>query len=220
MFMIKATTCFPRAVEWIFAPFVITRMPRTGQCLYLTFDDGPHSQITPKVLDILNRFQVKATFFCLGKNIRAYPEVFQEIKNNGHNIGNHSFSHKNGWKTSNKEYFKDIEACRELIPTNLFRPPYGRMRVSQVRVLSRQYQIILWTLLSGDYNRSLSSEEILRTLLRRTRSGDIIVFHDNEKAFPCLIEVLPSYLEAMLEKGFTFDVIQSKLQVWSPEDIL
>jgi len=138
MFMIKATTCFPRAVEWIFAPFVITRMPRTGQCLYLTFDDGPHSQITPKVLDILNRFQVKATFFCLGKNIRAYPEVFQEIKNNGHNIGNHSFSHKNGWKTSNKEYFKDIEACRELIPTNLFRPPYGRMRVSQVRVLSRQ----------------------------------------------------------------------------------
>ncbi|HRC66548.1 MAG TPA: polysaccharide deacetylase family protein [Bacteroidales bacterium] len=209
--MIKATTCFPRAVEWIFAPFVITRMPRTGQCLYLTFDDGPHSQITPKVLDILNRFQVKATFFCLGKNIRAYPEVFQEIKNNGHNIGNHSFSHKNGWKTANKECFKDIEACRELIPTNLFRPPYGRMRVSQVRVLSRQYQIILWTLLSGDYNRSLSSEEILRTLLRRTRSGDIIVFHDNEKAFPCLIEVLPSYLEAMLEKGFTFDVIQSKL---------
>ncbi len=211
MLKIHDMSRFPLFARWAMFSFAITHMPRNERHIYLTFDDGPHPSITPDVMQILDQYAVKATFFCVGENIQTYPEIFQLLKNKGHGVGNHSFSHRNGWKTTNAEYLSDIKACENFTKTGLFRPPYGKLSISQAKILSRHYRIVLWSLLSRDYDESLLSEKILRTLLSRTKSGDIIVFHDSAKAFPRMIQVLPFYLEAMLEKGFTFDVIPPRI---------
>ena len=178
-----------------------------GKTLYLTFDDGPTPGITEQVLDILDQYQAKATFFCLGRNVEKYPDVYQSILAKGHSVGNHTYSHLKGWKSKNQEYFEDIEMASHLIHSRLFRPPYGKIRRSQVRHLKKKYKIVLWEVMSHDYENRISKELSLKAVLKYTRQGSILVFHDSVKAWPKLQYILPELLQYFKEKGYSFEKI-------------
>ncbi len=198
----------PSFTPFIYGGRVVVRMPGTPRSLFLTFDDGPHPDITPMVLDILRKYQVKSTFFLLGKNVESYPGFVQKLKEDGHSIGNHTYSHLNGWKTPSGAYYNDIVRCQSLVSTRLFRPPYGRILPAQARYLSRQFSIILWTMLTRDFMTDLSPEYVFRQLVaEHFRGGEIIVFHDSAKASPRMLYALPRFVEVMLEKDFTFEPI-------------
>jgi peptidoglycan/xylan/chitin deacetylase (PgdA/CDA1 family) len=172
--------------------------------LYLSFDDGPHPEITRHTMDVLERFQAKATFFCVGDNVRKYPDVYKALLNRGHRCGNHTMNHLKGWNTSTENYISNVEEAAKLIDSNLFRPPYGRMTRAQERILKTQYRIIMWTLLSADYQPNLNRERALEFLKRQTSPGSIVVFHDSEKARQNLEYLLPRYLEFARNAGYTF----------------
>lgn len=174
--------------------------------LYLTFDDGPHPTITPFVLDLLKDHGAKASFFCIGHNVERYPAIYARILAEGHSVGNHTYDHKNGFKTKKEEYLEDVKKARYLIDSRLFRPPYGRLRTSQARKLN-QYRIIMWDVLSGDFDPLLSREKCLKMVKIKARSGSIIVFHDSEKAREKLEFVLPKILTFFSEKGYRFENI-------------
>lgn len=178
-----------------------------GKTLYLTFDDGPTPTITEKVLDILDQYQAKATFFCLGRNVERYQDVYRLIIERGHSVGNHTYSHLKGWKSKNLEYFKDIELASQLIHSNLFRPPYGKILRSQIRHLKKKYKIVLWEVMSHDYENRVSKEKSLRAVLHYARQGSILVFHDSVKAWPKLQYILPKLLKYYKEKGYSFEKI-------------
>ncbi len=176
--------------------------------VYLTFDDGPHPAITPFVLDCLAQYQARATFFCIGNNVRKYPEVFQQVLDAGHRVGNHTERHLNGWKVSDEEYFQDIQRAKEVIQSDLFRPPYGRIRKSQLRAMPDRFEgmkTVMWDVLSGDFDLKLSPDQCIRNVIRNAEAGSIIVFHDSEKAFPRLEKTLPVVLENLSKRGFQFD---------------
>jgi peptidoglycan/xylan/chitin deacetylase (PgdA/CDA1 family) len=173
--------------------------------IYLTFDDGPHPVATPFVLDTLKRYNAKATFFCIGKNVVEQPDLYQRILDEGHSTGNHTHHHLNGWKTKEQEYIDDVTKAAAYIDTRLFRPPYGRIRSVQAKKILAQSSIIMWTVLSGDFDKSLSKEQCLKNVIRNTKAGSIVVFHDSEKAFPLLEYVLPVALDFFSEKGFRFE---------------
>jgi peptidoglycan/xylan/chitin deacetylase (PgdA/CDA1 family) len=179
-------------------------MPSTEQAVYLTFDDGPHPEITPWVLDQLKKWEFRSSFFCVGDRARQYPEIIARILSDGHTVGNHTYSHLNGWKTSDKEYLEDIQKAREWIPSGLYRPPYGKMRPSQQKKLlgSSADTIVMWSLLSGDFDNRLSGEQCMRNVLSTIRSGDIVVFHDSEKAWDRLEYCLPKILAHIKERGW------------------
>lgn len=184
--------------EWNFS--------RKEDVVYLSFDDGPHPVITPWVLDQLKSFDAKASFFCIGNNVKQYPKVYNRILDEGHAVGNHTFHHLNGWQTTNEKYLDDISKAAKLIHTNLFRPPYGKIRASQSAKISDAMhtdhaRIIMWDVLSADFDVSISTEQCLNYVLRHTRAGSIIVFHDSEKAFVHLKELLPATLEFLKNKG-------------------
>jgi peptidoglycan-N-acetylglucosamine deacetylase len=183
-------------------------IPSDDKVLYLTFDDGPVPEATPDVLDILAERNVKATFFCVGENVKKYPGVFSLIAGAGHATGNHTFHHLNGWKTPPAEYVEDVLRCNEYFSTNLFRPPYGRFTPSQYFLLHRKFRFILWSVLSGDYNRSVSSARCLSNVMENTRPGSIIVFHDSMKAKENLLYALPRFLDHFLGEGFRFEAIK------------
>lgn len=173
--------------------------------VYLTFDDGPHPTVTPFVLDELKKADAKATFFCIGKNVELYPEVYQRILDEGHSVGNHTQNHLNGWKTDNALYYRNIKAASRLINTRLFRPPYGRITHAQSMGINRlfpQTKIIMWDVLSGDFDTLLSPEECLQNVTTATRAGSIIVFHDSEKAWDRLHYSLPLFLNHCREQGW------------------
>ena len=198
----------PSFTPLIYGGRVVVRMPGAPRSLFLTFDDGPHPDATPQVLEILQKYKVKATFFILGKNVESHPGFVQKLKEEGHSIGNHTYSHLNGWKTPSSAYYADIARCQSLVSARLFRPPYGRILPGQARHLSRQFSIILWTLLSQDFITDLSPEYVFRQLVAvHFRGGEIIVFHDSAKASPRMLYALPRFVEVMLEKGFTFEPI-------------
>lgn len=180
-------------------------IPNTENKIYLTFDDGPTPEITDWTLDILKQFNIKATFFCLGQNVEKYPKIYQRILDEGHATGNHSFSHPSGWKTNDADYFDDIERSQKLINSKLFRPPYGRITKSQAKHLKEQYSIIMWSVLSGDFDVKISPEKCLENVIKHTKSGSIIVFHDSEKAAPNLKYALAKAIENLMERGFVFD---------------
>ena len=191
----------------------IWRIPSTDKNLFLTFDDGPITEVTPWVLAMLKEYNAKATFFCVGANIEKHPDIFNQIISEGHTIGNHTHNHLNGWKTKNKEYFDNISQCNSIINDrlstvtehrSLFRPPYGKMKKSQYSLLNTEYSIIMWDVLSGDFDQTISEEKCLRNLLCKTREGSIIVFHDSIKAKKNLFYSLPKFLEHFSEKGFEF----------------
>lgn len=162
--------------------------------VYLTFDDGPHPEITPWVLDQLKKHNAKATFFCVGANYEKYPEIVQRIINEGHTIGNHTYDHKIGWKSSDKDYLDSIDQFHQLNSTKLFRPPHGRISKRQVRKLQPKFKIIMWSLLSGDFDKTLSPTECAYNTVQYTRPGSIIVFHDSLKAKDTLKQCLPKIL--------------------------
>jgi len=185
-------------------PGLIRNIPNNENKVFLTFDDGPDPEMTPWVLDVLNLYKAKATFFCLGKNVERHPDIFQRIKDEGHAVGNHSYSHLNGWRTKNKEYFKDIECADKLIQSNLFRPPYGRIKPSQIRVLKEKYKIVMWDNMIEDYNNKELSKSDLHKLLLKSQSGSILVLHDKTQSKGNLIFALPRILKNLHKKKFKF----------------
>ncbi len=183
-------------------PDSVWDVPVKGNEVFLTFDDGPDPQVTPHILDCLNQFGAKATFFCLGKNVEKNPLIFNRIKDEGHGIGNHTYSHKNGWKTPFHDYIADVDRCSELVPSSLFRPPYGRITPRQARQMQKRgFTLVMWSVLSKDYNTAYSPEEVVHRTLKRLRPGAIAVFHDSLKAAPNVIPVLPVFLKAIREKN-------------------
>ncbi len=175
--------------------------------LFLTFDDGPHPEITPWVLAQLKEFGAKATFFCVGDNVRKYPEVYQQILKENHAVGNHTFHHLNGWKTETSDYLKDVSLAENYIQSNLFRPPYGRIKRSQAKQLVAKYRIIMWDRLSMDYLAQLNTEESLAQM-KKVKKGSIVVFHDSEKAFQNLKVLLPQLLSYYQQQGFSFQTLE------------
>lgn len=191
-------------------------IPNTTNKIYLTFDDGPTPEITEWVLKKLQKYNAKATFFCIGNNIEKYPDIFSKVIADGHSMGNHTYDHLNGWKTSTEEYLENVNLCRiqmvkqNLQPAtcNLFRPPYGKIKVSQSKKLRQLgYKIIMWDVLSADYDTSISKEKCLENVSNNVTAGSIIVFHDSVKAFPNLEYTLPKVLKILSERGFVFEKI-------------
>ncbi len=183
---------------------------RPGNNIYLTFDDGPIPEITEFVLDTLQLFDSTATFFCVGENIHKHPKVAEAILEEGHTIGNHTYNHIKGWGTPNQHYVDNISKCQSAINAigesgKLFRPPYGRIGPNQIRQIRDTYEIVMWDVLTGDYNASLSSQEILRSIIKATRPGSIVLFHDSVKAYPRMKEVLPAYMSYFLAQGYSFE---------------
>ena len=188
-------------------PDAIWRKDTSTKKIYLTFDDGPVPAVTPWVLDILKQYNIKATFFCVGENVKKNTAVYQRILAESHSVGNHTFNHLNGWSTHSNKYIENIEQCAQLVHTNLFRPPYGRTRKSQVKQLRPHYSIIMWDVLSGDYNKKTSNEKCLQNVIDNIRNGSIIVFHDSIKAQKKLEYALPRFIEYALKNGFEFDCL-------------
>lgn len=188
-------------------PNLTWRIKEPGKTLYLTFDDGPHETATPFVLDQLQQYHAKATFFCIGKNVAAHPAICNRILQEGHNMGNHTYHHVNGWKVTDEVYVHEVAEAAKLIESNLFRPPYGRIKRSQQRKLqipNPKLQTIMWDVLSGDFDTNLSGEACLGYVLYHTRPGSIIVFHDSTKAWDRLQYALPKVLEHFTRQGYEF----------------
>lgn len=203
----------PWMVKRIFSSYVWS-LPSEENIVYLTFDDGPHPIITPWVLDQLKEFDAKATFFCIGNNVEKYPDVYQKILDEEHAIGNHTYHHLNGWKTDDNKYIDDVVAAAQHIKSNLFRPPYGRIRNSQAKRIPaamrrEDVSIIMWDVLSADFDASFSPEQCLNNVIENVSAGSIIVFHDSEKAFNNLRYALPKTLESLKEAGFNFRKIET-----------
>jgi peptidoglycan/xylan/chitin deacetylase (PgdA/CDA1 family) len=185
-------------------------MPGNDKKIYLSFDDGPHPTITPFILDELKKYNAKASFFCIGKNVFAYPDVYKRIIDEGHAIGNHSYNHMNGWITNDIVYLNDIAEAQKIIQSNLYRPPYGRIKRSQIKELSSgrfNMKTIMWTVLSGDFDEKLSPEKCLENVLAKTKAGGIIVFHDSEKANIRMRYALSGTLKYFSGKGYQFEKI-------------
>lgn len=182
-------------------------LPNSENKIFLTFDDGPVDIITPKCLDILQEFEVKATFFCVGGNISKHPKIFERLKKEGHQIGHHSYNHINGWKTNNEDYYQNVEQCADLVGTSLFRPPYGKIKRSQLKTLKNSYRIIMWDVLSADFDTKVSAEQCVQNVVNNTVSGSIIVMHDNEKCGKKMLESLPTILKELKKKGFEFGLL-------------
>ncbi len=184
-------------------------MPVKDKSIYLTFDDGPHPTITPWVLNELKKYNAEATFFCIGKNVLLYPDVYKKVITAGHAIGNHTFSHLNGWKISTTTYLEDVGKASAVIDSGLFRPPYGRIKKSQARRLSnalekKNVKVVMWDVLSADFDRSVSPETCACIVLKHVEPGSVVVFHDSEKAFRNLQFALPFVLERLKKEGFRF----------------
>ena len=178
--------------------------------IYLSFDDGPHPVATLFVLDELKKFNAKASFFCIGKNVVEHNSVFERIKLEGHSVGNHTFNHLKGWKTSTADYIENVKKASGVINSNLFRPPYGKIKKLQIRELFKTLpgiKIMMWSVLSGDFDSGISPEKCLKNVLKNAKNGSIIVFHDSEKAFERLKYALPLVLQYFTERGFTFEKI-------------
>lgn len=202
-------------IKKIFSNYVWD-IPNKENKIYLTFDDGPIPEITEWVLGELEKHKAKATFFCIGDNIEKHPDIFEKVIKKGHSIGNHTFNHWNGWKTPTEQYLENAKLCESTISNpnstiwnlkpELFRPPYGKIKLSQSKKLRQMgYKIIMWDVLSADYDKSITPEQCLENVLQNTTSGSIIAFHDSIKAFPNLEYALPKALKYWTEKGFVFE---------------
>lgn len=200
----------PAWLRWCY-PKRIWRIDTQEPVLYLTFDDGPHATATPFVLDTLARYGCKATFFCIGKNVLDHPALYQRILSEGHQVGNHTHHHLNGFKTPVHQYLSDTKQAAGCIASNLFRPPYGKMTSAQARAvtaaLGGEGRIVMWDLLSGDFDTRLSGQDCFAICQKRIRPGSIIVMHDSEKAWPRLSVALPLLIEHALAAGYTFKKI-------------
>lgn len=203
---------FKKAKWWLKAlyPSFVWNMLRDEKTIYLTFDDGPHAFATPFVLEQLKLYNAKATFFCIGKNVVQYPALYEKIISEGHSTGNHTQHHLNGWNTNNNKYINDVNAAAMHISSNLFRPPYGRIKRQQAKQLisnNAALKIIMWDVLSGDFDTTITPEQCLTTVLKHTENGSIVVFHDSDKAWDRMQYALPKVLEYFSTKGYTFKAL-------------
>jgi len=192
----------PRWLKSLF-PSLTWQLPEVDKVVYLTFDDGPHPEITKWVVELLEQNDMKASFFVVGDNARKYPDTLTFTQSKGHSIGNHTMHHIKGWKSSTYNYVSDIEACEEYFTTNLFRPPYGQIKWKQIQKLKHKYKIIMWSILSCDFDQKLDKEKALLGLKENTKEGSIVVFHDSVKAEKNLKYILPRYLEFLKINGYT-----------------
>jgi peptidoglycan/xylan/chitin deacetylase (PgdA/CDA1 family) len=191
-------------------PGLVWRMPAEGKVLHLSFDDGPHPEATPFVLDELKKYDARATFFCIGKNVEAYPQIYRRLLLEGHRVGNHTQNHLNGWKVDDRLYLENVREAARWIDSDLFRPPYGRVGVLQSSLLRSapfNYHIVMWDVLSADFDRALTAGQCARHVTRFARPGSIVVFHDSEKAFERLRGALPVVLEYFSDLGWRFEAI-------------
>ena len=203
MYLIKT----PFWLRWLY-PGLVWRKASAKPVIYLTFDDGPIPEVTPFVLSVLEKYNAKATFFCIGDNIQKHPDIFQKLIEGRHAIGNHTFNHLKGWKTKDEVYLENFKLCDNLTKSKLFRPPYGRIKRSQVSKLKNEnpgLKIIMWDVLSGDFDLNLSPDKCLKNVLKATEAGSIVVFHDSLKAFERLEYVLPRALEFWNKQGYSFE---------------
>lgn len=197
---------FPRILRPFFGKTIWRKTP-SEKVIYLTFDDGPVPEVTPQVLDILDTYGWKATFFCVGENVQKHPELYNEILLRGHKTGNHSFNHLKGFNYSIEEYTANIKKAASYIDSNLFRPPYGRITRKQIKALETDYQIIMWDVITHDYNKNLSNDEVFRNVTKHLRKGSIVVFHDSVKAKEHVLAVLPKAIEFWNEKGYRCELL-------------
>jgi peptidoglycan/xylan/chitin deacetylase (PgdA/CDA1 family) len=202
MYLVKT----PQFIQKLFPNFV-WKVPTTKKELYLTFDDGPTAEMTPWILEQLAEYDAKGTFFCVGQEIEKFPTHFQTIIDAGHTVGNHTFTHPNGWGAENISYFHDVRHCARLVNSTLFRPPYGKLMPKQVQFLERHYEIIMWDVMSGDFDENITKEECLENVVSKAKEGSIIVFHDNLKSREKLQYVLPKVLKHYAELGYTFKAV-------------
>jgi len=191
---------YPRHLLW--------RVPTTRREVFLTFDDGPIPEVTPRVLEILEKYQVKATFFCVGENVQKYPDVYSLLTSGGYAVGNHTFHHRKAWKTNHDEYLADVAQCDTLVGSRLFRPPHGQINRKIAAKLEQDYKIVMWSVLTGDYNKNLDGEQCLSHAKKHTRPGAIIVFHDSLKARQRMEYALPLYIEYCLSEGYSFGILE------------
>lgn len=195
----------PKLLRWLY-PRALWRMDKNVKAVYLTFDDGPIPEITPWVLDLLDKYNIKATFFLVGDNVRKHPEEFKMIVERGHKVGNHTFNHISGLKYLSYNYLANTNKADELIKSKLFRPPHGWMRWGQYMVLSHRYTVVMWDLVTRDYSKRLNGRQVLGIVKKYVRNGSIITFHDSIKSEKNLKYALPRAIEWLLEQGYEFKV--------------
>lgn len=188
------------------------RIPSSDERVaYITFDDGPIPEVTPWVLDVLDNYGVKATFFCVGDNVRKHPAIFEEVRQRGHAVGNHTFNHVQGWLTKTSAFMANVRKASELIPSKLFRPPHGHLVFPQpARIRQAGYKLIMWDVVTRDYNAKVSPQQVLNNVKRYTRNGSIIVFHDSLKAERNLRYALPKAIEWLLAEGYRLERIDEE----------
>lgn len=181
--------------------------PGHQHAVYLTFDDGPIPEVTPWVLDVLDRYGIKATFFMVGDNVRKHPDVYEEVVRRGHRIGNHTMHHVSGFRLTRRSYLRDVAEARQYIDSDLFRPPHGWLRPRQTWALHEQFRVVMFDLVTRDYSKWLRSQDVVRNVKLFARDGSVIVFHDSLKSWPRLQEALPQALEWLLEQGYEFRLL-------------
>jgi len=206
MYLVKT----PGFIRTVFPNFV-WNMPPGERKIFLTFDDGPIPEVTPWVLDQLKQYNAKATFFCVGENVTRHTDIFNRVVEDGHAVGSHTFNHLSGWQTENVSYFHNARHCATLIKSNLFRPPYGRIKPSQAQFLQRHYDIIMWDVLSGDFDKTITKEKCLDNVINYTHDGSVVVFHDSVKTYEKLQYVLPIVLAHFHNQGYKFEKITSDI---------
>jgi len=198
----------PVILQKLSPSFLLWNVDTNEKEIFLTFDDGPVAGVTHEVLDVLDHYQAKATFFCNGKQALENPDIIELIKESGHGLGNHTFSHIDGWKSSGKDYFRDVKRCEDVFHSSLFRPPFGRITPEQARILSNEYHIIMWSLMTFDFHPKVNSERSLRIIKRKAVPGSIILMHDSEKAAGNVISILTGVLEYFSGLGFVFNSLE------------
>jgi peptidoglycan/xylan/chitin deacetylase (PgdA/CDA1 family) len=196
----------PLIFRWMY-PGALWRIDSPSPAVYLTFDDGPVEEVTPWVLDVLKEAGVKASFFCLGKNVEQNPLLFRRICDDGHSVGNHTYTHLKSSMSSKQDYLNDIEKAAQHIPSVFFRPPYGNLWPHWAAAIKKDYKLVFWDVLSEDYDTSKTSDQCFNTVMRYTRNGSVIVFHDSLKAKDRLKPMLPKIIEAFKQKGYTFKTL-------------
>ena len=188
-------------------PKIIWKGKGHEKVIYLTFDDGPNTEITPKILTLLENHHTKATFFCLGKNVKKNKIVYTRILEGGHAVGNHSYSHSKAWKTSHDEFVKDVEEAKDWIDSNLFRPPYGQLKWKDYQILKKRFKIVFWTIMPGDWDKKVNEKILLKRMKNHLFPGVIYVLHDTKEAYRKLKIVLPVFIEFAKKQGYSFAIL-------------
>lgn len=201
-YWVKTPTIFKRLF-----PKIVWNFSEKEQKVFLTFDDGPSTNVTDSILTILEQEKVRATFFCIGKNVKKNPELADKILKKGHSIGNHSMTHVNGWRTRKNSYLRNINEASEYINSNLFRPPFGRFNLYSLDQILKKYKLVMWDVLSGDFDEKIEEKAVINNVIKNVANGSIIVFHDNNKSKEKTLSALIKTIKKLKEKGFSFEAI-------------